>query len=181
MNHARGFALITVLLFLQVFAVLSLYALQTEILKNKMTGQFWHKHLEQISAEALLVQLEHNMQSDSQPCVIPVTSAVTFIHQTLDWWESVSCSGNFNSFQYYYVIERLGADSCSDIEQEDIGSANKTDINALRLTLLMVNHNNVTEKVMLQTVLLLEPKDDGVGHGNASLAKAGRQSWRELV
>ncbi|MDR3478797.1 MAG: hypothetical protein P4M14_12300 [Gammaproteobacteria bacterium] len=181
MNSCRGFVLITVLLFLQIFAILSLYALQTNLLQNKIAGQFWHKHLEQVSAEALLLSLEKNKQLDASACVVPSMSVITFTTQTIDWWQSVSCTGNFNLFQYYYVIERLGADACSYIEQANEGGSIRVKANFVRLTLLLVNQQNLNEKVMLQTVLVLASLNDEICETTPYRVTPGRQSWRELI
>ena len=48
-------------------------------------------------------------------CFIQPKPAQFFRRQTLAVWRQASCTGNFQSFLYYYVIEPMGHSSCTQM------------------------------------------------------------------
>ena len=175
-----GFALIIVLLFLEIFSILSLYALENIVLEKRLADQFWRKHLMVMDAQTLLETLEKQI-SDNTSCLIPVSGVLELLAQTMPWWREVSCAGNFHLLQYYYVIEDLSRNTCSYIEQVEEGSVKKVRAGYFRLTLYLVNPLSVKERVMLQSVVVVPVKVDEPCNGDMNLTIHGRKSWRELI
>ena len=178
---SQGFALIIVLVFLEIFALLSLYALESRVLNHKIATQFWHKHLAQITADSLLVSLERDLIKNSIICDMHIISNTHLLSKSLDWWRKVSCTGNLTKFQYYYAIESLPTNGCSYIEQDQDGSTKKVNVDYKRLSLLLVNKKNIKEKVLLQSVLAVPNTRVRICTANAHRVMLGRQSWLELI
>src|SRR5687768_17197867 len=110
MEKSRGIILITVLLFLQILSLLGLCALQMALLEIKQNYAIRHHHLELNEAEYALKIVETQLQSGASSCLIPRMSTFEVISSLNSF---ATCTGNFQTFQYYYVIEFLGTDPCA--------------------------------------------------------------------
>lgn len=163
-----GIALIAVLVFMQIFSMLSWYFMENVLLEIKMARQVWQRQSLFHVAEYLL----HQVEAGSPNCLVPVTATEILSHEPLTWWQSAeTCAGNFQKFQYYYVTEFLGNDPCAVI-----GHAAA---DYYRITLLAMMKTGGSQ-VLLQGTMIkpnIPPvKCESVSHQ----VRPGEQSWREL-
>lgn len=175
MRRASGIVLITVLAFLQILAVLGLYAMQMALYETKQAQLIYRKHVAEHNTEEALRHAEYNLMNGFATCFVPVTSTSELLSHSMDWWKATSCAGNFFAFQYYYVTEFLGTDACGFTEM----LPNKITADYYRITVLGVAGD---VKVVLQSALVLPSRgslaEDCYKTGHK--VKIGRQMWREL-
>ncbi len=175
----QGLALITVLIFLQVLAVLGLYALEMSLLEEKMSRHSWQRQFALVAAEEALHRAEAEVDHGLPACQIPVTPTNELVTWSLAQWQSsISCAGNFSTLQYYYVIEFLGKDNCADIKQSGYATK-KITADYFRITLLITTLAHDAE-VMLQSTIVKPSDVSQTCHGTEHVVSVGRQSWRDL-
>jgi len=167
-DKLKGFVLLTVLLFMQILALLALHVLEQALLANKMSQAHYQHYLLFSEAEAVLKIAE----AHAPACEIAITNSQQLIKFPLVFWRSLSCSGIFSNFQYYYVTESLGEDPCADLSYQNMTA------NYFRVTLLAILNNNA--KILLQSVIVKPTIVTKICHGNHHLVIAGRQTWRIL-
>jgi Tfp pilus assembly protein PilX len=171
MKKNNGMALITVLIFLQILAILGLCAIQMALSETKQSQLSWRKHETEILSQHVLVEIEKKMNNFSSECVIPETPLPKLLEKLPS---RSSCTGIFQSIQYYYAIELLGMDPCAYIQLK----SKKSVANYYRITLLgMMGDVNV----ILQSTMITPIENDtiictGLNHA----VTAGQQSWKEI-
>jgi Tfp pilus assembly protein PilX len=168
---SRGIVLIMVLIFLGVFALLSLYALQTIIWENKTTDLYWRKHKLILATDFALQQVEANIKNAHTNCMIPITAVSKLISQD---WQSLSCTGNFSLFQYYYVIEFLGPEPCAQTGKKTIAAY-------YRITLMALQNPDTGMQVIMQSTTAEPEASSGNCREKIYNVTSGRQSLRLLV
>lgn len=173
----QGIALLVVLIFMQMISILGLCLLQVAILETKQSQLFWHRNELRSAAEQALRIAESNLQINVPYCVIPVTAVDQLLSYSLSWWQSSqSCTGNFQTFQYYYVVELLGNDPCGYIQLYP----QKNFATYFRISLLGVSGDT---QILLQSTIIKPSRgrDDSLSCSSAShVVNMGRQMWREL-
>lgn len=107
MWHAKGFVLVIVLFFLQLFALIGLYALKETAGLVKVTNAAWQREVLLQDTLAILKRLESSLQP---VCFIPITIASDIIKKPTLWWQAHACSDKVSGIHYHYVIELLGKD-----------------------------------------------------------------------
>lgn len=178
--NQAGLALITALIFLQIIAILGLYAVQSAIQAEKMSRLDWRQNINFMAAEQVLQLVESNLLRGIPDCVIPVIPQDEMIKKSLSWWQSPArCAGNFQLFQYYYVVEKLGIDACANIDQFNTSDYKNCAIAYFRITLLIIDKNIDTRELLQSTVVT---PDNAVLSctGDHHRLTLGRQMWREL-
>lgn len=170
-----GFILIITLIFLQIFMLLGLFALQSHLWLNRNSRQFMFKQDMKQAAEYQLQQAEKQLIQSHLYCHIPITAAAILVAKTTSWWQSVSCAGNFQSFQYYYVVESLGDDICADVDQSQSVAS------YFRITLLMMSKLTSAQHIVLQSTVIKSHAITSLCMGSHHRVMVGRQSSRELV
>lgn len=172
MKTIKGITLITTLIFMQILAILGIGALQMALLETKQSQYIWRKHETERLSENALRNIEHTLMTNNvSSCLIP---EMPLTHLIANLPISPSCTGNFQTFQYYYAVESLGTDPCAYIQL----SPKKTIANYFRITLLGIM-NDV--KVVLQTTQVISADGSPTDCKNVSHAVTeGRQTWREV-
>ena len=169
MKKQNGYILFLVLLFMQLCAVLGLYALDSSIIQAKIEHQLTDKYHFTHVLEAVLKGIEN---SSTTSCFIEVIQAGKLSQYPLSWWQEQTCTGNFQTIQYYYVLESLGEDPCAVVARKKGITANY-----YRVT-LRGSSNQDEKRVLLQSVFIqsnLSPHQcDSVKH----TVMLGRQSLR---
>lgn len=174
MKKNQGFVMLIVLLFMQVSVLLSLYALESSTLEMKMGHAIFQRTVTISTLDTVLKTLESEIQTTLPNCMIPQTLSSRLVKQPLTWWQTQSCSGNFQAIRYYYVLEPLGVDRCAHIARTDNETADY-----YRLTLFGLSAEN-DDKVWIQVILI---RPDGTSHtceGTVHSVEIGRQSWNLL-
>ena len=172
---SSGFVLIIVLVFIQVFALLSWCAMEAVWFEMKMVRHHQVSSQVMTNAEHILQQVEESLLLYHSSCVIPQIESAQLLNQPLHWWQSsVTCAGNFHLFQYYYVVEFLGSDPCATVKSAPLTAANYWRI------LLLVKPFVGSEKVWLQSTIAKASDIATDCHGALHDIDVGRQSWCEL-
>jgi hypothetical protein len=169
-NKEKGMVLILVLLFMQIFAWLSLSMLENHIISVKMSRTLWQKHQTFIKAENILKQIENEVLQDTLNCVIPVTHYDILLSKSLDWWNEFGCGGIQEKFQYSYVLEKL-ASSCTLLSSEVALH--------IRITLRIQNLTNQTKEILQSTLVKIDNATQNC-QGMPQDYIAGRRQWRQL-
>lgn len=173
-NLQRGIALLIVLLFLQIFALLGLYALENTVLAEKISRLHWHEQVTLATAENILEDIEKRLQADQMSCMIPATGSQDLLNRSFSEWPSLStCTGNFHNLQYYYAVESLGQDPCATI-----GYTNKI-ADYYRITLITLAKAADT-KIMLQGTMVKPVKNEHECRGISHSVSIGLQAWHEI-
>jgi Tfp pilus assembly protein PilX len=175
MRKQTGFVLIVVLIFLQICVVLGVCALESSWIENKMAQMAWQKHIQLGLSEQILRLIEQNLQTQAPACLIARSIANDISSQPISWWEQQSCAGNFQSFQYYYVVEYLGEDSCAHIRQRRGVAAEY-----YRITTLISNRDK-TQVALLQSHVVKPGNGSDECDGGMHQVEIGRQSWYRLI
>jgi len=176
-----GLALITALIFLQIIAILGIYAVQSTIFAEKMSRLAWQHNQSVTAAEYVLHLAETQAQAGIAECVIPTTSSNELVSKPLSWWQSFKdCAGNFQLFEYYYVIEKLGEDGCAYIKLANYEMLNKYSANYSRITLLLTDKKNEVREMLQSTLVTLDNARLNCDTGYHPVV-LGRQAWRELT
>ncbi len=179
----HGVVLIIVLVFLEIYMLLSLAVLESDVFQTRMSHQYWQKKQMMFAANEVLRHAELELIHQIPPCVIPTTSSMDFAHKPLSWWQSgLSCVGNFQRLQYYYVVEALDKNACAYILQDLYGDTKKVNASYYRITLLMTTTDGLSDlhRLIQSTVSKPDTQELTCTIGSHKV-NVGRQSWRELV
>lgn len=176
MKKHQGFVLLIVLIFMQIYALLGITALEQVFLSEKLTADYKTRRFLLNEAEHLLRWLEGNLNEVSPLCLIPGLSVATLSSRPLSWWSAFSCAGPGYLFRSYYIIEALGEDPCAHLS-----SGIQVQVAYYRITVLLVNEHDETMKVMLQSTVVKEAQTLEHCGGQSHSVDLGPQSWRELI
>lgn len=174
-----GIVLLTVLLFMQIIVFLGLYAMQTSLILHKISQQDESNLTIKNAVETILHQVETDVLINMPLCQIPITSADELMVKSFAWWQSsVTCSGNFSSLQYYYVVEFLSEDPCALSKQSVLDSFEEVSSAYYRITLFVITNNRLGIKVQSTVIKTVNSQQTCKGLFHAVVV--GRQQWHEL-
>lgn len=173
MNNKSGFVLFIVLIFLQIFSLISLYSLTMIESTMKSGNHLWQGYIFRQKSESFLHKLENSVLQNKK-CIIPVTAAIVLKNKTMQWWQLNTCHDNVNEIQYYFVVEALGEDDCSIMDLQ------KTTAQYYRITLSAKSRQFDGSRYILQSTIAEPSSNIANCDIKPHLVKQGRQSWREL-
>lgn len=166
-----GSALLSMLLFLQIFTLLGLYMAADSLLELKESATFWQKQTALLSAEYALRQVENQLLTQEPVCMLPNIAPITLAAQSLSWWQSsVTCHVSYRGARYFYVVESLDHDACALVNP-----VQKMSAHYYRVTLL-----GLPVKLILQSTMVKEDYSAKICEGNVHSVAMGRQRWTEL-
>jgi len=174
----RGFVLLTVLVFLQIFSLISLYSLTTVSAMMKSNDHLWQSDHTRLKSHAILQRLESTLTRDISACSIPLTPATVLAKKSLVWWQLHACHGKVNHIEYYYTIESLGNDPCAIIEMRDGNPSMMATY--YRMTLYALPYPLKSAHFVLQTTVALSTAHMATCEQKVHLIKQGRQGFREI-
>jgi hypothetical protein len=180
-NYQRGFVLVSVLVFLQIFVILILYNIRNISWESKIAHEYAEKHSQLTAAEKALKTAESTIANDVQFCQITRLLASKLLTQSLLWWQSNACAGNLDIFHYYYVIEHLQTDTCAEIADTLQVNSNRAVADYYRTTLLLVSTKAPGTRTILQSTFVISHAISEVCSGASHLVMSGRQFWHELI
>jgi len=178
--YQRGIVLIAVLLFLSIFSLLGLYAIENSVRQTKITREDLGRYIMRESAEYLLRQVALALPQAMPTCLITVMPASEIAKQPLQWWKIKGCGGNFRSFQYYYVTEFIGTDTCAYMNPAVSENKAITVADYYRIT-LFVSREEIGEKIFLQSVVVRPNSVTMPCEASSHFVVTGSQSFRELT
>jgi hypothetical protein len=170
----QGIALIIVLLFMQMLAMLSWYALNNVLFSVKSVNNQIQENLLLNSALEVLQKIEIASVAELPACLIAPTTMTELQSKSEKWWQStLTCAGIFQEFKYYYVVEPLDPDPCANVEHSKVAAA------YFRLTLFFSSSLDKT-RLFLQSTLVRPNSVQLTCQSAQHVVKLGRQSWRKL-
>ncbi len=175
-HKQNGFVMFIVLIFMQLFVLLTGYTMEDILLLTKLIKNMESHDLLIHQAESILSYTESVIISDLPHCVIPFTESGELVSEPLTWWESQGCSGQSQTMKYYYVVESLATDSCALVDH-----SSNTIADYFRVTLFLYSTENQARIFLQSTVVKprvnIPPQlCDGIQHE----VQVGRQSCRGL-
>ncbi len=174
----QGVTLIIVLIFLQMLAALSLYALENVTISTRLVNAYWQYSVQQERDMRLLRQLERSDITQTTHCLLPVIPVAVLLSRSHDWWEAHACSSNLMGIRYYYAVEFLGNDPCASITSQSLAIGPMTAA-YYRLTLVIWPTSSAPRRLQ-QSTLVKAVRDSSVCEGRMHTVRLGRQSWRML-
>lgn len=145
-NREQGVVLLMVVVYLQVFMLFSIAAL--ERIDRDMRKNVVGYQLQDLSGRAvhLLGVLE---QSGSRRCEVSPLSPVVLRSLAMAWWRQVSCHGRNGNFDYYYIREEMASGDKTPKKQTVKHYVNST---IYRNTLLYVSAISESRSALFQSV-----------------------------
>lgn len=175
-NH--GFVLFAVLIFLQIFSLLSVYAIKSLVIDNRQQmDQLQHLRL-LAQGELVLRHLETQVEKDVDQCQGDSASDTALMRYPETWWREHACQGQGAGIRYYYRVERLEADACAYLKISD--NSQSLAVQYYRITLLMVLSQRKPARLYLQSTVAVQGDMSGVCEQQRHAVNPGRQMWREF-
>lgn len=174
MKEEQGFVLIIMILFLQIMALMGLYVLNSSILETKISNQLARRNSLIIQSEKNFLTVEADVMKKQPACVVPVVTSQQMKIQLVDGVSS--CHLSDNNYDFYYMIEALGMDTCAYIDNVDQHA------DYYRISLLGVDKQS-EGAIFLQSTLI-KPGSSIKGMNSdcqegMRRVRIGRQMWRE--
>lgn len=167
--------LLAVLIFMQLFSMLSLFSLMSASMAIKSQQQLLARSEVVWKVEALLKQIERYVLMGGHSCRIKVMPTAQLIVKPLSWWQQFSCSGNLAAFRYYYAIEYVGNDVCARIESMYHAASIPE---YYRITLIALLDKPKDAKVTMQSTIAKATHRVSSCQGKIHIVNAGRQMHR---
>lgn len=166
-----GFALIIILLFLQFFSVLGMFALLTSHRTLKIINRSWQVRRHWFAARRGLQVVEASVfQGGSMNCEFRSAPAEYLMSQSSEWWKAHACNGKVTNETYYYMIESLAEDACAYIAKSYDNQVYVAKY--YRITLRLRN-------VFLQSTIAMPIRMNEPCRERSHWVKQGQQMWRE--
>lgn len=112
----RGFVLLVMLVYLQIFSLLAMNAMAVVAMHKKELFQGYDLIRDRLRAQELLLGLSHQQVNG---CQVAMHTTDEIDRADLNWWRRTGCHGIKDSREYFYFREDLGVDACGAIEYED--------------------------------------------------------------
>jgi len=176
MKQYFGFILPTIFIFMQIYVLLGMTAMDQVFLTQKWLSDQKARRLLINEAESLLRQLTLSLNEVKERCLIPVLPVHQLRSYPLKWWYSHACTRKGTVFRSYYIVEALGQDACAQLREEKPAQAAY-----YRLTVLLIKEHDETTKVMLQRTLVMSSHDVEPCEGKPHFVDWGPQTWYELI
>lgn len=171
----HGFVLITVLLFIQAFSLLSTINLSTISLHEKL-NYFGLKNITfKRYCQKTLAYLESQIAEKPDACSISLTPATQLGKNPLSWWQTNTCHANVDGVNIYYVVEALLDNTCATVENSINNQA--VTFQYYRLTLRALPKWKHGRYVLQSTIALPTTR---TCKPSGRVIKIGQQSWREI-
>lgn len=178
-RYSSGFIFVTVLIFLNVFSLLSIYGLMQLSESLKKNARFMEYNRYYLECDKILKRLEAQRAQGIDGCTIPIMPATELSKQPISWWQLNTCSDNVSGIRYYYAVELLGDDACAWIKKA-INNPLVT-VRYERITLYALVDKIAGAKYRIQSTIVI-PNHSMVSSCNTKphWVHEGRQMWREL-
>lgn len=170
-NNQHGYILFIILIFLQIFSLLSLNGLTNSIMSFKTNYFVWEK-IKNLRAAKEVIQQFAEFTTIPPTCFIPQLSSNELAGKSLRWWHKNGC----RLANYYYVIEQLGVNSCALIDENNESKASIF----YRFSFLTLNSELVFDKRTLQGVIAFPFTTSDSCTEKTYLIKRGVQMIREI-
>ncbi|MDX1900842.1 MAG: hypothetical protein SFW66_02405 [Gammaproteobacteria bacterium] len=171
MHKSKGFILVSLLIILQILALLGWYTIQNTILHLRASHNDFQRHSIEVSAEDRLNFIENQALQEAPTCLTPITTLSALKMHTLDWWQSKAVCHAVNFLYHFdYIFENLGENPCSLIQNPG------TIAQYLRITLKTTDPLHETT-LFLQSIIAKPVHSSDPCLEQQEIILPGRQSW----
>src|SRR3990167_4674200 len=170
----RGFVLLTMLVYLQIFSLLAVQAMASMVFHQKML----HRRLVADNGRLSVLSVLARIDSTHEPsCTVTVKPPAYLSTRGINWWRRHACLISAEEFDYFYVRESLGTDDCGVITNQS-----NQDVMPIyyRNTLLQVSKVTQPQRLLVQDTIVLPGSTPPSCSGNLKQVKPGRQMLRWL-
>jgi hypothetical protein len=171
MYRSKGYVLLTVLIFLQLFVLLGLYGLLSAKLSLRTTRDIYQQSATRLEMQQLLNEVELNLLA--YPCKSRAISLFTLKQANLNWWQEHGCSTQKNGQELYFYIEDMDVDACAIIKSNQALTSQYYRITLAKFSgqqAIILLQSTSIRPVSPTTICLLQPH----------FVSLGRQMLREL-
>lgn len=174
----NGFVLMSVLIFMLIFSLLSVYGLTSIQISQKSNQHAWDKHVGLAVAESKLNDLERSILESKADCLRSVIPASVLLKKSNQWWQENACNSSSFQYSYFYFMEYLGQDSCVMIQSIDDGQ--QIAASFYRISLLTIKNTAHPARILLQSTIAKQENSKTLCQEKIRLIPAGVQAHREL-
>jgi Tfp pilus assembly protein PilX len=170
-----GYVLLATLIFLQLFTLMSLFALSSVVNLLRLTQQQFQQDTHFASAEQVLKKLEMNLPLT---CLVPLRAATDLGGHDQAWWASAGCVGGDKNLRYFYMVEKLFIGEDKIIKNNFNNQCYKPNI--YRITLAVFPPSPRYAKQVIQSTVITSSNQIVHCDAAAETVYTGRQMWRQL-
>lgn len=172
---SRGYVLLSVLIFMIIFSLVGIHALNASLNSLKNNEHLWQRTSAWYYAHQALTSIEKQLLTYQPTCMLPWISATEVARKPIDWWQH-RCSGNLAGIRYYYCLELLAKEPCMKGRSNDQLLYNAE---FYRITLIAVP-NLKGAKIVLQSIMVKAQQQSSICTEKPRILHVGRQLWRAL-
>jgi hypothetical protein len=169
----KGFFLITILIYLMIFSLISLYHLTAISAMMKSNNHLLEAATDHYRNLQILKKLESNFINNISTCSIPITPAATLANKPDSFWLTHACHDYVDRRHAYYTIEALGENACALIEHTSFIAS------YYRLTLFLKDDLNGV-RYLIQSTIVRSVAPTIACQQNTHIVKPGPQARREI-
>ncbi len=171
----KGFILVSVLLLMQLLAILSCYALADSAAALQTSRLVLAHTLDFIAVEAALGETEITLLQGEVACQISPISWTDLLQQPSAFWQTQACHAHQGTLHYDYIVETLALDPCLQLFTAD-GQWQAAKL--LRLTLRAAPSAQRAALFLQSTVATIGMTAEACT-GTIYQIAAGRIAWRQ--
>ena len=166
------------LVFLQIFSLMSLYGLMTAGSTIKRYRQRWQHEHQFLLTKQRLRHIEKYWVTTAPSCQIPVILATSIAKKPISWWQQYACSDKLNRLNYYFVVEVIDKEPCGVLEKKLFNQI--VTVEYRRITLLSLSNETNGIRILLQSTIATLMDSASPCQGKPHRVILGRQGWREI-
>jgi hypothetical protein len=177
-KYSSGFIFVTVLIFLNLFSLLSIYSFMQLSEALKKNDHFFQNKRDSIEIYKILKLIETQRVQGIGGCIIPITPAMELAMKPISWWQLNTCSDNVSGIRYYYAVELLGNANCAFIKK--VINNQLISVKYERITLYALADKITGAKYRIQSTIAIPNDEISSCNTKPRWVHEGRQMWREL-
>ncbi len=170
----RGFVLMVMLVYVQIFSLLAMQAMAVLAFHKKAIFHGVLANQQRHLARYSLAMIDAEPASS---CLIGRYKVVDFARVGVEWWRLHGCHKTTPNSEYFYVREDLGIDPCAQLE---IQSKHGDAVRYYRNTLLYITSLSDYRSTLIQDTVAVPAVTSAACVGDVKRIKPGRQMLRWL-
>lgn len=173
MSKQGGMILVTVLIFLSIFAMLVLTSTQSSFLQQKMTQHILHTEQVYAALETTVLAVEKQVRTTLPSCTRFDAGRDYYYHKTADWWRQPwQCQQEVDHTVIRYLLEKIAEDPCAQFGNKSVT------IMHWRITAVALLANQQLQLVQSEFAQI-SPEPRKCLTKQTHLVTIGRHAWRE--
>ena len=140
-GSSQGFIFLMVVIFIQVYSILSLLSLENGLVAEKMNVEAEARQHLLNEGQLIIGKIEAELTQELPSCFIKRETSAQLKEEPLAWWSQHACLSKGRQADYYYVLELL-----DEAESRSY----------YRISLLLVDLISASSKLLLQRDVLIK-------------------------